>query len=239
MSEDKSNDTVEKATAALNKALINAVSGNKKILLLLSGGSSLALPRGIDTSLLSDNFTISVLDERYSTDPAENNMAQIMSEDFYTNAIEKGCNFIDTRVRSGETQDQLADRFNQELTEWLYDNPDGEIIATVGIGPDGHISGIMPFPENPSLFSKFFDKTDRMVVSYDANGKNPYRYRVTTTMNLLRRINTAIVFVSGENKRGALMSLFDKKGSLAVTPARILREKKDFERNLFTDVILK
>lgn len=223
----------EAAILELNKALNVAKSKNQNVLLLFSGGSALVLLDKIDFKNLSSKITISVLDERYSQDQNINNMFQIMATNFYQKAKEKGCLFIDTRVKNEENMGDLAERFDKSLQVWFKTYPQGIVIATLGIGSDGHISGIMPYPEDPIRFDKIFNQKN-LVTAYDAGNKNPYSQRVTTTMTFLRKINLAIVYAVGENKLNALKKI-KTEGSLADTPARILNELKDSKVFLFTD----
>lgn len=234
---DRSKESlVQSAAGKLNDVLRETSSKEVSILLLLSGGSSLALLDNIDYVNLGSQVTVTVLDERYSANPSENNMAQIASSKFYIKAKRAGCGFIDTRVQNNETQEQLASRFNNDLVTWIRQNPTGKIIATVGIGEDGHVSGIMPYPEDSALFNRMFDNKndEELITSYDASGKNPYPKRVTTNINLIRKIDTAISYVIGENKKEALKKINDQDGSLNETPARVLREIKG-SVFLFTD----
>lgn len=214
------------AKACMNALLEEAGEEQKKILLLLSGGSSLEILAGINEDLISPAVTICPLDERYSTNPEENNMGQIDQTDFFRKARENGAGMIDTRVLQGESQENLAKRFNQALLDWLKENPDGKIVATVGVGADGHVSGMMPYPENPQKFYEMFDggNTEKLVVGYDAGDKNQYPLRATTTMNLIRKIDVAVCYVAGNNKKEAVLRLLSEEGDLATTPARILRE---------------
>jgi len=223
------------AIEKLNSALES--SAEKHVLLLLSGGSALELIDRVDPSHLSSKTTISVLDERYSEDPEENNFAQVTNTLFYKNAQEKGCKFIDTRIQNGESQEELAKRFNISLTSWFKKNPNGMFIATMGMGPDGHTSGMIPYPEDNETFAKLFDNgsIDDFVTFYNAAGRNPYPLRVTTNMSLLRKIDYAIVYITGENKRDAFARLKLDEGTLGETPARILREIKG-DVCVFTDI---
>ena len=224
-------------TEKLNVVLSEAQQDKKSVLLLVSGGSAFDLFPLITASSIDQNVTIGVLDERYSTDPKENNFAQFQQTDFYHGAKEKGAKFIDTTVQDGEVHEQHASRFEQALREWKETNSEGIIVATVGIGPDGHTSGVLPFPENPSLFSELFENPEKLVAAYDADGKNPYRYRSTTTNTFLKEyLDHAFVYAVGENKKDALTRVVSDTGSLAETPARVLREMKDVQ--LFTDVTL-
>lgn len=223
------------ATDKLNEVLKELHNSSTPTLLLLSGGSSLELLKDLDTEFLSPDVTVTVLDERYSKNPGENNMAQIMSAGlFYQRALNRGVQFIDTRVRDNESQKDLAKRFDTALKEWMADNPNGKIVATTGIGPDGHISGMMPYPEDEEKFKELFENNDSYVTPYDAGDKNPFPLRVTTNMNLMRKIDHAVVYAVGESKRDALRRFGSETGSLSETPSRILHELKNVY--IFTDI---
>jgi 6-phosphogluconolactonase/glucosamine-6-phosphate isomerase/deaminase len=224
------------AGVKLNEVLNGTAVAASHVLLLLSGGSSLDILSSIDGDNLGSNVTVTVLDERYSSNPEENNFSQIATTGFYDLAKSKGVNFIETTVK-GLSQEQLAEEFNKQITEWLKNNPGGKIIATIGIGPDGHTAGMMPHPENPEKFGALFDDGDenKLVTPYDATGRNKYPARITTNMNFMRKIDTAIVYAVGEEKKNAITRVQASKGTLPETPARILREIKG-KVYLFTDI---
>jgi 6-phosphogluconolactonase/glucosamine-6-phosphate isomerase/deaminase len=231
-------EVITKISKNLNIVLANTIKVEAPVLLLVSGGSAFDIFPHIDINNFGDKVTLGVLDERFSINSSENNMTQLKATDFYKQVLSNGCHIIDTAVIDGETIEQLENRFNDALLGWIKNNPQGVVIATVGIGPDGHTSGILPFPENPSLFSQLFENSKKLVVNYDADGKNPYRYRVTTTNTFLRDyIDHAFVYAVGENKKDALIRLKSDSGDLATTPARILREMKNVD--LFTDIDIK
>lgn len=215
----------------------------RDILLLLSAGSCLdILPYVFADAVLSParaahlaHLTIGMLDERYSEDPAVNNFAQFTKTDFFARAKEAGADFLDTTVRRGESLEAYAARFDGMLKEWDKAHPDGVTLATVGMGPDGHVSGIMPFPEDPARFTKLFELPDRWVVGYDAEGKSPHRLRATTTMLFLHgHIDAGVAYAVGEGKRAAFAAVAAREGSLAETPARVLRAMR--EMTIFTDI---
>ncbi len=228
-------EATDNATSKLNEVLGKTIESKTPTLLLVSGGSSIALLDRVNEAVLGSHITISVLDERYSDNPKENNFAQIAITPFYSRAIGKGARFIDTHV-NGRTQMQLAADFNRDLGKWFDTNPTGTVVATIGVGPDGHTSGMMPFPEDPARFEQLFEPSDpnNFVTAYDATGKNQYTARVTTNMNLMRKIDTAIVFITGEKKRGTIERLRVATGTLAETPARIINELRN--AYLFTDI---
>lgn len=204
------------------------------ILLLCSGGSALDLFRDIQEDCFGSHITIGVLDERYSRDEAVNNFAQLRNTDFFKTAVCAGVRYIDTRPQEGETMERLAHRFERELHTWRKNNPEGVIIITQGIGPDGHTAGIMPFPEDPERFHELFENQDVWVRGYDAGNKNQHPLRITATITFLKTINHSIVYCVGENKRAALKQVIAEQGTCAGTPARVIRDMKNV--TFFTDI---
>ena len=211
----------EAAAQALNASF--AERQGKEFLFLSSGGSSLTLLEYLDPQYFGAQSTISVLDERYSEDPSVSTMAQLEQTAFYRMVREAGAHFIDTKVQPGESIASLASRFEEALRAWV-ERTEGVIIASVGVGPDAHTSGIMPYPEDPCYFDTLFNDAAHWVAAYDAHDKNPHRLRVTTTLPFLRRIDSAIIFIVGENKRPALEKLLSDAGTHRESPCRIWRE---------------
>lgn len=210
------------ATDGLNNVLGKI---SDPILFLSSGGSSLEVLEGLQ---IGENSMVSVLDERYSTDPLVSNFAQLFERMQPKTFIPhlsagysgKGAGFIDTRVRPHETLQQLAQRFERELRTWKQRNPHGAIVITQGMGADGHTAGIMP--------RYIFDNPGQWVAGYDA--------RVTTTLAFLREmVDYSVAYVTGAKKREALKRLLAREGTLSETPARIMREMKHVK--LFTDIV--
>lgn len=204
------------------------------VLLLLSGGSAFDLLSGVPSEVLGSHITCGVLDERYSTDAAVNNFAHISSLEFFTVATQQGVHFIDTRVQEGQTLEQSANEFEQHLRTWYNTHQNGVIIATQGIGLDGHTAGIMPYPDDKEEFEKLFCDPAYWVRGYDVGVKNQYPLRITTTVPFLKKITHTLVYCVGSNKKDALARVMAEQGNLHETPARILREMN--EVNLFTDI---
>lgn len=128
-------------------------------------------------------------------------------------------------------------RLEASLHGWMAAHPDALVIATMGIGADGHTAGVMPFPEDETYFHKTFLDAERWVVGYDAGTKSPYPDRVTTSLAFLRDIvSSAVVYAVGTDKRSALERILASTGSLAETPARILSEMSRVD--VFTDILL-
>jgi 6-phosphogluconolactonase/glucosamine-6-phosphate isomerase/deaminase len=208
----------------LESALSMGKDKNISLLLLLSGGSSFEALEFISKNVLGNNITIAVLDERYDPTNKNNNFSQLKKLSFFNKANSAGCHFIDTSVKKEQSQKELTEYFENSLREWKNDNPGGIIFATVGIGADGHSSGIMPhkYPQEENEFYKLFD-SKKWVCAYDAKDKNKFSERVTTTNTFLRLINKVFIFISGKEKKKAFMK-FKKDGIYVEVPARILKE---------------
>ncbi len=232
----KSTESVTRKAADYINQLLDE-NTDKPVLFRFSGGSSLKLLPLIETSNLNSNITFAVFDERYSYDEKVNNFLQMMFlENFYSRAIENGCHFISTYPLEMESIDDLSNRFEVGLRKWKRMNPDGIVIATIGIGSNGHVSGAMPYPENKDAFDELFVNTDRWVVGYDALNKDEFHLRITSTLSYIKdNIDEAVIYSCGENKRDAMARVFAKDGNLAETPSRIIHEMKNTK--LFTDLL--
>lgn len=215
---------IDLATSKLTSNLESALASQKKTLLLLSGGSNLKILDQISKELLNNpKITIYVLDERFSKDPSLNNSIQIK---------EKGVNINLTVPNDQESLIEFANRFNVELETWLEQNPDGEIICTLGMGPDGHIAGISPMPDNSDRFEQVFNQ-DQLVIGYIGN-LSPAE-RVTTSPNFLSRINFFIALILGEAKRPVFEDFINKRTKAHLHPVQLLH-KFSGQTVVFTDL---
>ncbi|MBP9760432.1 MAG: 6-phosphogluconolactonase [Candidatus Pacebacteria bacterium] len=224
---------LEDAYTHLN-TLLRGAQG-KDILLLLSGGSALALADHIDVSLLGKHVTISVLDERWTYELKDSNFAQLVARPFWQNALDANISFIDPCPHEPEDVQDTAKRFDLALKHWHITHRDGVVIATMGIGEDGHTAGILPFPEDPEMFKVLFEHTSTCVRGYTVPpAKNAHRKRMTVTLTYLNRhVHHAVVYVSGSNKKETLIALQTCTDHNAKTPACILQEM--MHADIFTD----
>lgn len=220
------------AAAALNDLLRNAKSA-EGTLLLLSGGSALSLVEHLDTSLLGPWVTLTMLDERWTYNEADSNFAQLTALPLWHDALTAGVSYIDPRPQRPEDLTDTAKRFDLALKHWHIRHRTGSVIATMGIGADGHTAGILPLPSDPATFETLFLHTHTCVRGYRRHGaEHPARMTVTLTY-LQRHVSSAIVYAIGEGKRKALDRLQSENGTLAETPARILRNMR--LAKLYTD----
>lgn len=216
------------------------------LLLLLSGGSALKILDSLHPTLFSSRVTIGVLDERISLNPSVNNYFRLTIHPVIKQAITNGTAMIATMPLVNETPAILAARFEVSLRDWKVQHPEGKIIATVGMGPDGHTFGIMPAserlasqtadsgrPVDAADFDRLFVHTDHWVVGYNAGAKNPYPLRATTTVVFSREIDMSAWYVCGANKTDMLARALDPTTLVHEVPSRIMQDMK--EVTLFTD----
>ncbi len=209
------------ASAALVEALHTAAP--TPVLLMLSGGSALSLLEAIPSDVFDAKLTITMLDERYSIDPAISNFAQLEATDFYSRAVAAGAATISTKVLNDETVDALRRRIECSLYEWRANYRDGIIIATMGVGEDGHTAGIFAGDHGVDF------ESDCWILSYDLPALvSPYSPRITVSNTFLRHyVNTAIVYAIGENKYRHLKQVQSEAVPVRDIPAAILQEMKE------------
>jgi 6-phosphogluconolactonase/glucosamine-6-phosphate isomerase/deaminase len=185
------------------------------ILLLLSGGSAFSLLENVPVSVLDSRITLGVLDERYDTNPAVNNFAQLSATAFFKQAVLAGASYIDTQVASGETLQNLGLRFNHTLSQWRKNNPSGVVLITLGLGQDGHTAGLLPgYVEEVSW-------SGVLAMGYEVDPSvNPYTKRVTVTSRFLKNEVTAgVAYVAGSDKCPVLARLLRAEGEIETCPA--------------------
>jgi len=196
----------------------------RPILLLLSGGSALSILNHVDTSALSKNITLSVLDERFSNDKAVNNFAQIMQTDFFDLVFSQGVHIISTIQLSPSqtTLHEAGKKFDRELRMWKEINPTGIVIATMGIGSDGHTAGLFP-----GIDKKNLDGTS-WVCAYSVTPQvNQHTQRISVTYNFLRDyVDEALVYAVGKEKESLVENILAKNCHTKDVPACIFHEMK-------------
>jgi 6-phosphogluconolactonase/glucosamine-6-phosphate isomerase/deaminase len=193
----------------------------RDVLFLTSGGSAFGALDRIDESVIAPYLTIGIFDERFDPTNKTSNYAQLRKTAFYQRAVQHGCRLIDTSTQRGQTQEELADYYENELRSWRARHPRGAIMATMGIALDGHTAGIMPFPDEPERFHDLFER-ERWIIAYDASGKNAFPYRVTTTFTFLRHVDIVGIYLVGEEK-GTMFRQLMEGNDLAEIPGRIVK----------------
>ena len=204
-------------------------------LILLSGGSNLSL---LNSSLPKDNYshlTVTTLDERFSIDPNINNFHQLSFTPFFQSLIAQKANSISTIPQQNENLSDFGHRINQEITNWIIQNPNSQIIATIGIGSDSHIAGIIPGTFSNDEFDKKFLIPNTYITDINFGPLQKFPQRITSTFPLLKLINNAIIYIIGGDKLQALKNTFNLDLNYYQTPSRLLNELPG-TINIYTDI---
>jgi len=212
----------------LNQLLIQ--NKTKPVLLMVSGGSALSILDYLGQNALGANLTISMLDERFTEDPKINNFHQLQKMDFYQTALQAECSFFSTLPRPEDTINSLTTRWQTNLKNWRSENPKGIIIATLGMGPDGHTAGMFPYPADE--FNKLFNSAD-WIRAYNVGDKNPFSDRITVTITFFKMIDIGLAYVSGAEKKQKLDAILQHQGKISDLPALAWQEIKKVK--VFTD----
>ncbi|MFA5991677.1 MAG: 6-phosphogluconolactonase [Candidatus Doudnabacteria bacterium] len=222
----------EAAAAEAGEHLNLLLTEHKKtpVLLLLSGGSALGILDYVGSTSMGENLTISVLDERFSEDITINNFAQMQKSDFYQLAFDAGASFFGTLPRPNESMPELKVRWELNLKNWKKENSDGLIIATLGMGADGHTAGIFPQADKEKFTNLF--ESDNWVTAYTA--ETQYAERITTTATFINKIDIGLVYVCGIDKKAKLSEVIKNQSEINTLPALLWYKIKD--TRVFTDM---
>jgi len=202
------------AVRELQTCLHEFLAKEHDILLLLSGGANIEVAKQAGLDLLNNpKITCMVLDERFSQNPSENNSLLLQAE---------GIPVIPSVPEDAETLEAFGARFAALLKEWLIQHPNGKVVCTLGMGPDGHIAGISPLAQELARFRELFVDNPALAVGYP--GKLTPAERVTVTAAFLRLIDVVLAFIAGESKQEAFSSLFDSNVQLHEKPVKLLRD---------------
>lgn len=206
------------------ETLLNKYQG-KAILLLLSGGSSLGLLSFVKAESLNEKITLGVVDERFSFDQAASNYLKLQSTDFYNSAIKAGSKILRPEIVEGVSGEVIANNWENDLRNWFKENPDGICLATIGIGPDGHIAGMFPgnwgVDFNGNAWTVFYSVPSTI---------NPYTDRLTITSTFLKeKVTETIVYAVGKDKQFVIEALIENKSALDPLPAKVLSQLKSVD----------
>lgn len=196
---------IKDLTARLTKEL----KSGKQVLWLIGGGSNIAASVEVMAALPeaeTHHLSIFMTDERYGdVGHMHSNSRQLMDAGF----LQKDAMFM-PMLQPGFSMDETAERYAHAL-ENAVEHAD-IVIAQSGIGPDGHIAGILP--HSPAVAATGW------ITGYQA----PNYMRMTMTFDALRNIDAAYYMAFGDDKHEALTQLRDEQLSLDDQPSQILKE---------------
>lgn len=225
--------TNEAAVSYVNDLLAQYV--DRPVLLLLAGGSSVQLYDYINPEYLSADLTVTVTDDRFSQELDVNNFAILQATEFYNELIQVDAFCINTQPNGGETIEECAKRFEKNIRDWKKDFPKGVVIAVYGMGKDGHTGGMIPGVLSSEEFEKEFNNENVWVSPIDAKDKIEHPLRFSTTIPFMKNmVDHAVFYITGEQKKSALMKALDASTAYSDIPARVMLDMKDVV--VFTDI---
>lgn len=212
-----SKEPISSAADELAKSLIKQLSNNKRVLWLLSGGSS--IPIAISASKKLDgldlsNLYVSMTDERFGDiGHTDENWQQL---------IDGGLKLPGANLYRPLIGQDIA-KTSQKMNEWLNEQlkKADYKIAIFGMGADGHTCGIKP--GSPAVTS------DQLVSGFMGDDF----MRITITFNVISKIDEAIIQASGSSKKAILHDLINYDTLPSVQPAQILKTIP--KSTIFTD----
>lgn len=197
---------VETTTQLLRQRLTNG----ERVLWLVAGGSVVPLVVAVAQGLLRDqvplaNLVVTQTDERYGeVGHPDSNWQQLHNAGFTLPGAQ-----LEPVIKGKDmqaTSQDFAYFLDQEFAKADYK------VALMGIGPDAHLSGILP--------GSSAVMAEGLTHAYKVGGYQ----RVTTTLTALRLLDEAVVYAVGEAKHQALSNLQEADASLVEQPDQILKE---------------
>lgn len=207
--------------ADLTERLVRELADSKRVLWLVSGGSNIPASVQIMSNIsadLSRRLTVMLADERYG-EPGhpESNWEQLTEAGF----AGKEANLVHT-LKAGATLEETVGQYARTVEETFSKND--TVIAQLGIGPDGHLAGVLP--GSPAA-----TEVKALVAGYEA----PPLKRITLTFPAFRHVNAAYAFAFGKPKAKALHALQASDLPLSEQPAQILKQLP--EAYLYSDQV--
>lgn len=211
---------VETASEVLLRILEREILSGKKILWLLSGGSSLDIAVRVSQNLKGmylGDLTVSMTDERYGLPGhKDENWQQLLDAGLSL----PGANLY--RPLNGKSRINTTIDFNKWL-ESALDEAEYKI-GIFGMGEDGHTAGISPGTKAVS--------SRELAAEFTGHDFE----RITITPTTVAQMDEAIIQISGQNKAQQLHKLLGSELSLDEQPAQILKSIP--QATIYTDIKL-
>ena len=199
----------QKAADLLIARVKSYSSSSKKVLILLSGGSSVHLYPIIAKDINSHpnywkKITFAQADERFRPQDQNEINANAISKTNLPEVLQNHRIPIHIISQKGSLKNSTT-LYNQTLSKLFSDC---EIkLAALGVGENCHTAGLLPGYQNKWNVTNY-------VAGYVNAGK--FRKRITVTPKAIAEINYAVVTVTGEQKRNALEDMLKKSHRLHI-----------------------
>lgn len=192
------------AAHRVSSAVDQLASEHEQILWLLSGGSNIETAVHAAETITHSNISVSLIDERYgAVGHSDSNWQQLTIEGFPFERFHSHSVLVD------ETPELTVDNFAKLLAAYPHS------IALLGMGADGHVSGILPH-------SPAGEVDDKDVITYLGHDFT----RITTTPKYITSLNRAILVVMGKGKHEQLRRFLNEDIDPREQPVQLLKHVK-------------
>lgn len=226
----KEKEIYDEALKKLCFVITGVFQQKKRVLIFLSGGSSIKLYLKLSNWISKQKdigryLTFAQVDERFRPEGSKNNVNAEVIKDTGLWKICKVGNIPYYLISQEGSLEKAVDEYNQTV-ERLFKVYDYKI-AVLGIGENGHTAGLLP---------GYRQKWDlpRFVAGYENNGK--FKKRISLTPKALKGLDYVMVIALGDNKRNLVEKLLKKGKDIDCDkfPAAIIKNMKN--TNLYTDL---
>lgn len=205
---------------------------DRKTVLYLSGGST---PKNLYTTLakeeLLDPAAVGMVDERYGKKFHEKSNEKMFRETGLLRYLQmRDIPFYPYIIDNDISREKAAGRYDQQMREWNATFQHS--VAIMGIGQDGHTSGIAPNRGQEFNNPMFSEERKHLLVSEFDDPNSMYGERVSMTFLGISLLDHIIVLIFGDDKKHALELLFSD-GSETDVPSRMYKRPDIAQKTLF------
>jgi 6-phosphogluconolactonase/glucosamine-6-phosphate isomerase/deaminase len=190
-------------------------SSRKRILYLLSGGSSASVgvaALGILGESVRKKISVAMIDERFVPYDSEDSNAYLLKKLGILDFVSVFDEVLENN--SGSDRNKVAQNYENKLANAL-ENSD-YIIAVLGIGADNHTAGILPGIN--------FNDSNNLVVNYSSDTFE----RIYISPHFFSSIDMLFVYVEGDEKESAVMAVSEVHDSVDY-PSQLIKNAKQYE----------
>jgi len=190
-------------------------NSSKKILYLLSGGSSASIGVAALSKLddsVRKNMSVAMVDERFVPYDSEDSNAHLLKTLGLLNYVSKFEEILE--VNAGINRNQTAMNYESKLAS-IVETSD-YIIAVLGIGADNHTAGILPGIN--------FNDSTNLVVDYSSDNFE----RISISPHFISSIDMIFAYIEGDEKESAVMAVSEVHDPVDY-PSQLIKNAKQYE----------
>ena len=192
---------------------------DKKTILYLSGGSMQQLYELFAREEILRPGAVGLIDERFGEPMHDNSNEKMIKDTGFLRYLQMLDIPFYHVLQSGKSREEAAELYDEKVRS-LHATFQKNI-GLIGIGPDGHISSVIP--NRPDFHNPWFD-ADRanLFVSEFNDPISKYKQRVGMTFLGLSMLDLLVVLAFGESKKEMFEQLFEP-GNQEDIPARFFK----------------